>query len=632
MSICFLLVFLAGGICIVYPILDGSFVKRVWFGGLLGFLLAMWLPGLFAFFLHFTPLAQYLAMGVMVVLSVAGCVCTWRRKCWQRMGVEASERVMLCVLIPLSLLMFYLFHTHVLLPDAAGNLTVGQSTYGDLNMHLGMITSLAKQQVFPPDYSIAPGYPISYPFLVNALSASLYQLGMSLRWSVILPSCLMSMWLVAGFFFFALEVLQDTQNRGQWKAVIASVLFFLGGGFGFAFFFEGARENPQNLLRIFSAFYETPTNLTVEGNIHWVNPICDMIIPQRTTMAGWMLLFGLLWLLYRLVQQGSTGKRTQWVLLGIMAGALPMVHTHSFFALGMVSAVWLFAYWPKEQRFQYFIRWLLFGGIAVGLAAPQLLVWTFQQASEEGFLRFTVDWLNRRDPWLWFWVKNIGLPFLLIVPAWIAGDANRKKFYAGVLPLFVIAEFVLFQPNAYDNNKLFFVWYAFTVIVVAGFMVDVWHKIASKPMRVYAAVVVGVLCCTSGVLTICREWVSQYTLFNASDLQAAIFIEENTKPDALFLTDDNHNNLVAAMTGRSILMGSPSFLYFHGVNYSDREAAVHTMFTDSAAFADVAAAWNIDYVYYGPYERMKYPQAGSWLGDMAESVYTSPEITIYQIR
>ena len=54
---------------------------------------------------------------------------------------------------------------------------------------------------------------------------------------------------------------------------------------------------------------------------------------------------------------------------------------------------------------------------------------------------------------------------------------------------------------------------------------------------------------------------------------AARWIEENTPADAVFLTGNQHNNAVAALTGRDIVCGTGSYLYFHGIDYSRQQAA-----------------------------------------------------------
>ena len=78
-----------------------------------------------------------------------------------------------------------------------------------------------------------------------------------------------------GFYYLSYKI---TNKRRA--SVLATIFFFLGGGFGFIYFIK----NPSLFPRIFTDYYHTPTNFN-ELNIRWANPICDMIIPQRTTMA-----------------------------------------------------------------------------------------------------------------------------------------------------------------------------------------------------------------------------------------------------------------------------------------------------------------------------------------------------------
>ena len=48
-----------------------------------------------------------------------------------------------------------------------------------------------------------------------------------------------------------------------------------------------------------------PTNYTAE-NIVWVNPIVDLLIPQRATLFGWCVLFPALYLVWRFCMEEET--------------------------------------------------------------------------------------------------------------------------------------------------------------------------------------------------------------------------------------------------------------------------------------------------------------------------------------
>ena len=76
----------------------------------------------------------------------------------------------------------------------------------------------------------------------------------------------------------------------------------------------------------------------MQQNIRWVNCIADLLVPQRATLMGWALMLPCLYLLYRFAFAGETRL---WLPLGLLAGCLPLMQTHSLLALVLMSAVYL---------------------------------------------------------------------------------------------------------------------------------------------------------------------------------------------------------------------------------------------------------------------------------------------------
>ena len=143
-------------------------------------------------------------------------------------------------------------------------------------MHLSFITSIAGQQTFPPEYNLLPGTPVSYPFLCDSVSSSLYLLGTPLRWAYMIPMFFAFAQVFCGVWFLAREFC-----RRKYAPVLAFLLFFLNGGLGMVYFLNGE----YSLHDLFTAFYKTPTNLTEKG-MRWVNVIADMLLPQRATLLA----------------------------------------------------------------------------------------------------------------------------------------------------------------------------------------------------------------------------------------------------------------------------------------------------------------------------------------------------------
>ena len=599
---------------------------RLWLGSVIGTILSMWTPVLFAFSFGFGPRAHALAVLSGIMSSVALFLYVRKKVLPAATGEKCNrDKPLLYLLIPFFILWVFLVWNHTI-RNVNGEIYTGQCTYGDMSMHLGFITSLAEQQTFPPYYSILPGTRISYPFLCDSVSASMYVLGSSLRWSFMLPMFFAFVQFACGVWFLALEICRKKQ-----APVLAFLLFFLNGGFGMIYFIHD-----YSLRDLFTGFYKTPTNLVDKG-MRWVNVIADMLLPQRATLFGWAALSAALYLLFLSVFRDDEHS---WLPAGIIGGALPMIHTHSFFALGLVAACWM-AYTAFRDRLSpaWFRHWIKFGVTAVVLAFPQLWIWTFRSVSgNASFLRLNFDWVNGgSENWFWFWLKNIGPVFVIFPAAFLFADKERRAIVSGSILIFIICELMVFQPNVYDNNKLLYIGYLFCCLLCSDAVLEWLDRLKGKGARTAILVLFLVISLNAGVFTLIREALSGtvkygYQLFTADEVSAAEFIRESTKPDAIFLTDDNHDNAVAVLTGRNIVCGSGSSLYFHGIDYAWQRNTAELMLTDAEAFERYKDDFSVDYVYIGYYERAMAGQIDQYLRDNYPAVFTAGDITIYDVR
>ena len=726
-----------------------KFLNRIWLGLAFGLLMLTWFPSLFAFIFGFTITAQILAATAALLSAIGSCVLLLVQK---KNGKRRSFRIgsdwtVLLPAVPILILCLALLNTHILHRAENGSIWVGQVTYGDLAMHLGFISSIAEQTAFPPQYSIFPGHALNYPFLCETSGASLFQLGASIRQAYI----------ISAFYAFILVVFGAYMFFEQWlkrrpRAVFATVLFFFGSGFGFFYFFDLSKTGGllSSLIQmrgqtvsqaLLDGFYQTPTNMPSLG-LRWVNPIVDMLIPQRATLFGWAFLFPCLYLLHGFTFER---KRENVIPLAVIAGLMPMIHTHSFLALGVISAVYcmidlISVRFEKKRLF----AWVLYAGVACLIAAPQLIFFTFRQASESGLVRFHLNWANEADSYLWFYIKNLGLIFLLAPFAFLILPNRDKKIYSGAIVLFLIAELIEFQPNNYDNNKLLFVWFAFTCGMVsklifvighraahavrrksnasdrarthriciaaitcaillydlfklafdadggismrhgtaltlffsAGILLAlcigaIWHARSDRTKRVRmipplvlsvwmlvslfviwldgyrspafplkklyviwttvlclstlillvwgrifdlatdrkkerfigssAALTIGLyllifVMTVSSAMTIVRECKSSYQVYTKDEAELSEMIREATEPDDVILANSYHWNLVTPMTGRSIVTGTGTFLYYHGIDTNEREADVALMYEDPANHKDLFAKYHVKHI------------------------------------
>ena len=236
-SLLYLLAFAVSGFAVCRLLLPRDrFVRQLLFGMTAGLVMLLWLPVLLAFIIDFTLAAQLIALVIAVGLFVV-CTLLYNKKLKKDDVFAAAvksrprfsfknERALILTCVPLILIGVILHCNHTIVSASDGSLHVGQCTYGDLCMHLGFITSISVQKAFPPQYSILPGTQLGYPFLCDSISSTFYTLGSTLRFATLLPALYAYVITVLGVYLF----FEQWFKRNS-IAVIATWLFFIGGGF-----------------------------------------------------------------------------------------------------------------------------------------------------------------------------------------------------------------------------------------------------------------------------------------------------------------------------------------------------------------------------------------------------------------
>lgn len=604
---------------------------RAWLGVSLGVLMEMGLPALCANALDFTVAAHIAAVAAALLLAA---LCYAAREKAPLCRMSAADRrqmaVMAAVGIPLTALSAYLQYTHNIMPAADGSLWCGQATYGDLCMHLSFVTSL-KNMRFPPSYSLLAGTSLAYPYLTDALSTTFYMLGMPLNLSLVVPGTLLMALTYAGYMLLAQQIL-----GGRHKAIaVAALLFFFNGGLGFLYDFDLAfADHFARVREIFTGYYKTPANQP-DLNLRFSNVIADLMLPQRALLGGWAMGIPALYLLISSVREKSY---RQTALLALWAAALPLVHTHTFLALALFSGGYLLGNLieHREDRCGVLLRAGLYLAVVLALALPQLVGNAVRQTLEGGALRFQFNWVNNsggrglKDGYFWFWVKNAGLPFILTVCACLcARKRGNLDIVLGMTAIYVVAETILFQPNEYDNNKLFYIWFMFAMILAADYGSMLMQRLAGLPGRALLCGLFLWASVFSGALSLGREAVSGYQLFSANAVAAGDWIRENTDRDDVFLTGQQHINPVCALAGRQIICGSDLYVFFHGLDYSQQSADCRRFYENPRENADVLEMYNVHYIYVSDYERAEFDVDLYALDETYELIYANDDVRIY---
>ena len=519
-----------------------------------------------------------------------------------------------------------LFSTHTF-AEGAGGVYSGGSAWYDLSFHAALATSFAYGENFPAAYTPMAGEPLRYPFLPDFHAAALMAAGLSMRAAFLSTALPLALSLVGIFYHFALRLARSAR-----AAALATCLFLLNGGLGFLNLYGDWRRSGLGLEEFWGALPLNYANDWSRG-IHWTNLVTDTLLPQRAALYGLpvglmvLTLFAIVWQRWHDGSEpAATAGGSDPSLLfaaGVLAGALPLFHTHSYIAVGFVSVV-LFLLRPRRV-------WLAFWGPALSLAAPHL----FELARHAGvgqIVRLQVGWMGSDAPsFALYALNNFGVPLLLAVPAWAAAPRAWKRFYVAPLLLLVFALTVVVSPNVFDNGKLTYYWHAVNSVLVARWLVRLARARRMRLLLAPLALLLALVSVATGVAALRAESRASALLFSESDAEAARFVRGGTAASARFLTAPAFNHPVLALAGREVVRGPTDWLWGHGYEFRAREADVRRMYAGGPDALELLRHYDVDYVFVGEAERRDLRADASFFDARLPAVYRAGGVVIYNV-
>jgi hypothetical protein len=237
-----------------------------------------------------------------------------------------------------------------------------------------------------------------------------------------------------------------------------------------------------------------------------------------------------------------------------------------------------------------------------------------------------------RDFYIWFYVKNIGIPFIMLLLAAAEKDPRQRRLFSGMIPIVLAAELIRFQPNEYDNNKLLYLAWMIGCMIVSNWAAHVWRMLKGLRSRPMIASGAAVLIFLSPVLTVARECVSSYQAFSSEAVEAGEFIRDHTEPDAIWLTGTQHLNPVSSIAGRTIVCGPDLWLYWHGFDTSERRLDLMCFYESPEEYREIPEKYGVSYIYVSSYERSSYEVNEEALKKLYKPIFENDEATIYQVE
>ena len=488
----------------------------------------------------------------------------------------------------------------VLRLDEMGNLYAFHTVWADYPFHTSLITAFVYRAdlSFPLDYPQFLQTEMHYPFLMDFYSAVLMKGGLDLRSSLIIPNILFQLSLFGLFFFLAYKL------TGIRKVGLLATFIFIFAGL------------PSGLQSV---------------NLHFLNPMYAVLMPQRTAMMGMGISFAVYILLLHALFMDDGGEKRQaygeLILAGVLIGLLPYIHAHSFMATAFVALFLSAGAGIKKRNLWAIISFFSLFVPLILLSLPQIMC-IRTGVSESFFDLFFPGWTEGNRNMImgfdWsslaascysiaktitvlqmFWALNAGGLIILLSLGILKADRKAKLFYLPFLLLFVIANLVKFQPWYFDNYKIFIYWLALTAVMasLATLWVTDFNKRSFKSLASVSLAVLILASTSFGLLTHVAMVEASYVIWTEEETEIADWVRANTASDAVFLTGSAHNHPLPSLSGRPRVMGYEGWLWSHGISGTRINARKNDEKAMFGGNYTLLKDYGVDYVCIGPYEK-----------------------------
>lgn len=501
-------------------------------------------------------------------------------------------------------LLFLFFFERAMFQTGEGIVTGGSNNLGDLPFHLGAIFSFTDGANFPPINPSYSGAKFSYPFIADLVTAAFVKLGVGVKDAMLVTNVFWAFSLLVITERFVLKIVGD-----KFAARLAPFLLFFSGGLGFIWFFGDYWAQGKGFFEFLNSL---PKDYTIGDNFRWGNSMITLFLTQRSLLLGMPITVAVMTVLWNIFSTSPEHKNEErhLLILGSIAGLLPLVHLHSLFVLFILTA-FLLVFRIRQWRV-----WIAFG-IGVCVTAIPELIWSISGSATHAGKFFAVNfgWDAGTQNFIWFWLKNTGLVIPLLAAGIIAilieqkdkSDAERSEsdnklfFYVPFALIFVLANIFKFAPWEWDNIKLLIYWFVASLPFICLILAMLWQK--DWPLKIVAVLCFAVLI-FSGALDVWRTVSGQVNavVFDQNAVEFGKQINLRTAPNAIILNAPTYNS-PAVLSGRISVMRYPGHLGSHGIDYAGRERDVTAIYSGSESARELIERYGIDYVIVSSAER-----------------------------
>lgn len=567
---------------------------------------------------------------------------------WRALRTNITRRDILAwalVLIPWTT--FTILTVPRLLHFENGALIAGWiNLWGDWAVHLRNSTFLAAQDKLSLENPLFSGTDFHYPYLSSYLSAILQRFGLSIDRSLTWPTIALFGTLPA-----VLYILGQRLTKSRKAGVFFSYIVLLAGGLGIVYLFQDLMHGKY----FWEASAYAPrlyTDYRYEGSyfnegIWFMNFIMSEFLPQRAFLAGLPIALYVLYIAWtHLIDLESTKTiiKEPLIFAGVLFGLLPLIHTHSFIALGIIiPVITIFSaarsvMQHKAERRSSTLKHLWYAIYLIGpatlLGFALLFFFVFDPNGTGKFIHLITWWMpsqeEARDNPVAYWLRNAG-PIIVLgfIASFWKGKAFRPLLFAGAI-LWLLANFISFQPWHYDNLKILTYWYILWALPVAVLLAALTKQLKIIALIAFVALVGAGLADTLSVAVSAQ---SGLQLSSPADVAFATQVKQvaATTPGALFIAATNHDNPISALSGQRMYLGYEGWLWTYGIDSNTRNGEIQEMYMATEAGLQLIKDRGIQYIAIGPQERAKYKVNDAVLTGLYPAVVNMGEYKLLKV-
>src|SRR5215207_32973 len=200
-----------------------------------------------------------------------------------------------------AVLVFWFVFWNAMYVTGDGLYTGVDTNLGDMPFHAAVITGFAHGENFPPQHPELAGTPLTYPFVVDFVTAMFVRAGATLEGSTFWQGFLMMLALTGLLHRWAFRLM-----RGRRASMLVPALVLLSGGLGWWAFVGEAASGGRGVFELLGNLEHDYTRAYY--NYQWGNAVTTLFVTQRSMLLGLSLAL-IVWTLWWDASVKAEGRR-----------------------------------------------------------------------------------------------------------------------------------------------------------------------------------------------------------------------------------------------------------------------------------------------------------------------------------